>query len=58
MAGALEPRRNGDGTWTRSTALTELDLGREWALISMLVTVEGHEAARVYPLLVLKYIYL
>jgi hypothetical protein len=41
VAGALEPRRNGDGSWTPSTALTVLDLGREWALISMVVTEEG-----------------
>jgi hypothetical protein len=33
VAGALEPRRNGDGSWTPSTALTELDLNCEWALI-------------------------
>jgi hypothetical protein len=40
VAGALEPRRNGDGSWTLSTALTELWLEREWALISMVVRVE------------------
>jgi hypothetical protein len=40
MAGALEPRRNGDGRWTPSTALTELRLNGEWALISMVVTEE------------------
>jgi len=27
VAGALEPRRNGDGSWTPSTALTGLWLG-------------------------------
>jgi len=41
VAGALEPRRNGDGSWTPSTALTELNLYREWALMSMVVTEEG-----------------
>jgi hypothetical protein len=41
VAGALEPRRNGDGSWTRSTALAMLYLGSEWALISMAVTEEG-----------------
>ena len=40
VAGALEPRRNGDGSWTPSTALTMLGLAREWALISMFVTEE------------------
>jgi hypothetical protein len=49
VAGALEPRRNGDGSWTPSTALTVLNLGSEWALISMVVS-EG-EAARVYTYL-------
>jgi hypothetical protein len=33
VAGALEPRRNGDGRWTPSTALTKLWLQSEWALI-------------------------
>jgi hypothetical protein len=41
VAGALEPRRNGDGRWTPSTALTALGLGGELALISMDVTEEG-----------------
>jgi hypothetical protein len=41
VAGALEPRRNEDGSWTPSTALTGLDLHGEWALISMVVTEEG-----------------
>jgi hypothetical protein len=40
VAGALEPRRNGDGSWTPSTALTELYLGGEWVLISMVVVEE------------------
>jgi hypothetical protein len=40
VAGALEPRRNGDGRWTPSTALTELWLKGEWALILMVVTKE------------------
>jgi hypothetical protein len=40
VAGALEPRMNGDGSWTPPTALTELDLWGEWALISMVVTEE------------------
>jgi hypothetical protein len=30
VAGALEPMRNGDGSWTPSTALTGLWLGGEW----------------------------
>jgi hypothetical protein len=41
VAGALEPRRNGDGSWTPSTALTKLRLGGEWSLISMVVVEEG-----------------
>jgi hypothetical protein len=40
VARALEPRRNGDGSWTPSTALRELLLGGEWLLISMVVTEE------------------
>jgi hypothetical protein len=40
VAGALEPRRNGDGSWTPSTALTELYLSGEWALILMVVAEE------------------
>jgi hypothetical protein len=40
VAGVMEPRRNGDGRWTPSTALTELVLGGEWALISMDVAEE------------------
>jgi hypothetical protein len=40
VAGALEPRRNGDGSWTPSTALTELNLLGEWALILMVVAKE------------------
>jgi hypothetical protein len=35
MASALEPRRNGDGSWTPSTALTALYLQSEWALSLM-----------------------
>jgi hypothetical protein len=30
VAGALEPRRIGDGSWTPSTALTGLNLAGEW----------------------------
>jgi hypothetical protein len=41
VAGALEPRRNGDGSWTPSTALTDLYLHIEWVLISMVVAEEG-----------------
>jgi hypothetical protein len=41
VAGALEPRRNGDGSWTPSTALTVLHLDSEWVLILMVVTEEG-----------------
>jgi hypothetical protein len=37
----LEPRRNADGGWTPSTALTALNLGGEWVLISMVVVEEG-----------------
>jgi hypothetical protein len=37
VAGALEPRRNGDGSWTPSTALTKLNLTGEWVMISMVV---------------------
>jgi hypothetical protein len=40
VAGALEPRRNGGGSWTPSTALTALGLGGEWVLILMVVTEE------------------
>ena len=40
VAGALEPRRNGDGSWTPSTALTVLYLNGEWALILMVVAEE------------------
>jgi hypothetical protein len=40
VAGALEPRRNGDGSWTPSTALTVLWLGGERVLISIVVRVE------------------
>mmetsp|Transcript_12536 Transcript_12536/g.22475 ORF Transcript_12536/g.22475 Transcript_12536/m.22475 type:complete len:82 (-) Transcript_12536:1078-1323(-) len=35
VARALEPRRNGDGSWTPSTALTVLTLECERVLISM-----------------------
>jgi hypothetical protein len=35
----LEPRRNGDGSWTPSTALTVLRLDGEWAL-SLIVVAE------------------
>jgi hypothetical protein len=38
VASALEPRRNGDGSWTPSTALTGLNLHGEWALLLMVVT--------------------
>jgi hypothetical protein len=38
VAGALQPRRNGDSSWTPSTALTVLRLGGEWVLILMVVT--------------------
>jgi hypothetical protein len=38
VASALEPRMNGDGSWTPSTALTVLWLNGEWALILMVVT--------------------
>jgi hypothetical protein len=38
VASALEPRRNGDGSWTPSTALTELRLDGEWVLSLMIVT--------------------
>jgi hypothetical protein len=38
VASALEPRRNGDGSWTPSTALTALGLAGEWALILVAVT--------------------
>jgi hypothetical protein len=41
VAGALEPRRNADGSWTLSTAVTALNLGGEWVLISMVVVEEG-----------------
>jgi hypothetical protein len=37
VASALEPRRNGDGSWTPSTALTALRLNGEWVLILMVV---------------------
>jgi hypothetical protein len=40
VAGALQPRRNGDGSWTPSTALTDLNLWGEWALILMVVAEE------------------
>jgi hypothetical protein len=40
VAGALEPRRNVDGSWTPSTSLTALNLGGEWVLILMVVTGE------------------
>jgi hypothetical protein len=40
VASALEPRRNGDGSWTPSTALTALGLGGEWVLSLMIVTEE------------------
>jgi hypothetical protein len=48
LAAALEPRRNGDGSWTPSTALTVLNLGGEWVLTLL----RKGEAAGVYPLLV------
>jgi hypothetical protein len=40
VASALELRRNGDGSWTPSTALTALWLGGEWVLNLMVVTEE------------------
>jgi hypothetical protein len=40
VARALEPRRNGDGSWTPSTALTVLSLEGERVLILMVVRVE------------------
>jgi hypothetical protein len=40
VASALEPRRNGDGSWTPSTALTVLALNGEWVLILMVVIEE------------------
>jgi hypothetical protein len=39
-ARALEPRRNGDGSWTPSTALTVLGLEGQWVLILVVVTEE------------------
>jgi hypothetical protein len=41
VASALEPRRNGDGSWTPSTALTVLWLMGEWVLILMVVKEDG-----------------
>jgi hypothetical protein len=41
VAGALEPRRNGDGSWRPSTALEKLNLTGEWVLVLMVVTEEG-----------------
>jgi hypothetical protein len=38
VASALEPRRNGDGSWTPSTAVKELGFRGEWVLILMVVT--------------------
>jgi hypothetical protein len=40
VANALEPRRNGDGSWTPSTALTLLILSGEWVQMLMVVTEE------------------
>jgi hypothetical protein len=40
VASALQPRRNGDGSWTPSTALTDLRLHGEWSLILMIVATE------------------
>jgi hypothetical protein len=40
VAEALKPRRNGDGSWTPSTALTAVDLCGEWAPILMVVIEE------------------
>jgi hypothetical protein len=37
VAGALQPRRNGDGSWTPSTALRVLSLECEWGMIAMVV---------------------
>jgi hypothetical protein len=37
VASALEPRRNGDGSWTPSSALTVLNLNGEWVLILMVM---------------------
>jgi hypothetical protein len=50
VAGALHPKRNGDGSWTPSTALTWLSLAGEWALILMVVQRKA-EAARVFTYL-------
>jgi hypothetical protein len=41
VASALQPRRNGDGSWTPSTALTVLELYGEWVMILMVVAEEG-----------------
>jgi hypothetical protein len=57
VASALEPRRNGDGSWTPSTALTALRLNGEWVLILMVVTKEESEAARVYLLSIVNYLF-
>jgi hypothetical protein len=40
VASALEPRRNGDGSWAPSTALTVLVLNGEWVLVLMVVIEE------------------
>jgi hypothetical protein len=40
MDNALKPRRNGDGSWTPSTALAEWDLYGEWTLMLMVVVTE------------------
>jgi hypothetical protein len=48
VAGAWEPRRNGDGSWTPSTALTVLSLAREWVLILMVVTEQELDCSCLY----------
>jgi hypothetical protein len=40
VAGALESRRNRDGSYTPATALKRLYLAGEWVLISVVVTDE------------------
>jgi hypothetical protein len=51
VAGALEPRRNADGSWTPSTALTVLWLYGEWPLIFLWLWLRKNETARVYTYL-------
>jgi hypothetical protein len=49
VAGALEPRRNGDGSWTPATALWWLSLRGEWALMSLVVAEEERGCSCVRP---------